>query len=243
MVMPPVPPIPIPQKIVIKVLKEVAKAILPFLFGSAKKASEADSTNNSSLENIDNIMEIFSGIKDEVRKRSLQIEESVEKEVDAYLDEIRRILEENQDVVEKYGVKFDRIERRIDKIRSNLHGIIDREVSKAVSLDNSECRAIMKMIPGERKENALRSFLDSAVQNALSVYCSAIRKSLDEIFDDTNEEILGTIEVAQQNIAAHLKMLRSLDENNRMEVVSQMICEAGLINDECEIVENLLEEV
>jgi len=79
MVMPPVPPIPIPQKIVIKVLKEVAKAILPFLFGSAKKASEADSTNNSSLENMTNIMEIFSGIKDEVRKRSLQIEESVEK--------------------------------------------------------------------------------------------------------------------------------------------------------------------
>jgi hypothetical protein len=72
--------------------------------------------DNSSLENIDRITQIFSDFKDQVHTKALDVENAVGEEVNFYVEELHDILQENSNKVDKYGIRIKRIERQIDKI-------------------------------------------------------------------------------------------------------------------------------
>lgn len=134
-----------------KILKAI-KMIIDIFKKPSEEAGKLDSMNDySSLENIGRIMRIFSDFKDQVHVKALDIENAVSEEVNFYVEELHNILQENANKVDKYGIHVKRIERQIDKISSKVTGTIDNKLSKKVSLDNAECREIVKMIPGSQK--------------------------------------------------------------------------------------------
>lgn len=83
-----------------------------------------------------------------------------------------------------------------------------------VSLDNAECRNIMKMIPGAKKENAMIDFLDNMTKEALLACCDGLKENLTEIFDEVEEEVVGAVEKLQKQTEADLKNIASLDADN-----------------------------
>ena len=227
---------------VVKVVINVVKKIWDMVTKKpAEDGSKLDSVNdNSSLENIDKITEIFSGFKSQVHQRSVEIENAMKEEVDFYIDELRELLLEYQETTDKYEIRMSRIERKIDRILPRLDGIIDHEISKKVSLDDMECRQLMKMIPGEKKEKALQEFLETVIKNALEVCCSTLNENLEEIFSEVEEEIIGKVEYLQNNSAVQFSKLEELRADNQQEKVRQMLAEANYIVDVCGLVEEVL---
>ena len=134
-----------PEKIIEKVINIIG-TVVDWIGNIAGKTGETDSINdNSSLENIDRITSIFTDFREQAHTKAIEIENAVAKEVNYYVEELHDILDANADKVDKYNIHIKRIERQIDKIASKINGTIDNELCKKVSLDNTECKEIVKM--------------------------------------------------------------------------------------------------
>lgn len=228
----------------LKIIARIVKGIWNFISGSAKTGGNRNSINeDSSLENIDKIMDIFSDFKEQVHSRSVEIEKSLTDEVGFYLDEVKQLLIDHQSASGKYGIKIERIEQKIDRILPRMSGVIDHELSKRVSLDNTECRNIMKMIPGENKEIALNSFLNESVSQALYACCKNLRENLDEIIEEVEDEIIGAVESIQKNSEATLKKLEEVDAGHCAEQASKLMSDACYLIDACSLVDEIMMEV
>ena len=163
-------------------------------------------------------------------------------EVRVYLEEILDVLSDNQEITEKYGIKVKRIERKINRIIPQMLGIIDFELSKKISLDNNECRKIMKMIPGRKKEEALDEFLGKAFNESLDRCCENLQENLQELYEEVNEEILGTIEIIGKNCERQKEKLSDIDADNYIEKKNILIGESYYLICASEILERIMEE-
>ncbi|MFR1377900.1 MAG: hypothetical protein ACLSTJ_02935 [Clostridium neonatale] len=223
-----------------KIIK-VIKIIIDIFKKPSEEAGKTDSVNdNSSLENIDRITQIFSDFKDQVHTKALDVESAVGEEVNFYVEELHEILQENSNKVDKYDIRIKRIERQIDKISSKIKGIIDNEISKKVSLDNAECKEIVKMIPGSKKEQAMNSFLNESVKNALEVCCGEIRSILEEIYEDVETEIVGAVESIQKQNELFKESLNLIDKDNYEETAKRQIADAYYLMDSCNLIEQII---
>lgn len=223
-----------------KIIKAI-KIIRDIFKKPSEEAGKTDSVNdNSSLENIDRITQIFSDFKDQVHTKALDVENAVGEEVNFYVEELHDILQENSNKVDKYGVRIKRIERQIDKISSKVKGTIDNEISKKVSLDNAQCKEIIKMIPGSKKEQDMNSFLNESVKNALEVCCGEIRSRLEEIYEDVETEVVGGVESIQKQNELFKESLNSIDKDNYEETAKRQITNAYYLVDTCNLIEQIL---
>lgn len=220
-----------------KIIK-VIKTLVGIFKKPAEEAGKTDQTD--SLENIERITQIFSDFKEQVHSRAIEIEKAVESEVRYYVEELHDILDENADKVDKYGIHIKRIERQIDKISTRIKGTIDNELSKRVSLDNSECKEIVRMIPGSKKELAMAEFFSKSVKSALDVCCTEIHSSIDEIYDDVEVEVVGAVDSIQRQAEQLCNSFSSIDESNYQETAKKQMIEAYYLNDTCDLVLKLL---
>lgn len=228
-------------KKIVKIIKTVWDMLIS---NSAKDASSVDSLDdNFSLDNIERITEIFYDFKEQTQQRLSEIEKAIKEEVEFYLDEIKWTLEENQEITEKYRIRVGRIKRRIDCILPHLEGVIEQEISQKISLDNSECRDIMKMIPGQKKEIALQDFINSVVCNALDLCCVNMKENLKEIYEEVSDEIIGAVEVVQRDSELQLEQLKKIDEDNFIESKTKIMSDAYYYISVCELTEEILREV
>lgn len=233
--------IPIGKQIIGKILK-VAKGLFGLIpsFVAQQGGSSESVNNNSSLEDVNNVVEIFSDFKQKVHIKTVEIEKEINEEIQSYLEELIMLLENNEDIVQKYDIKITSIERRINRILPNLKGVIDYEVLKKVSLDNSECKNIMKMPPGQNKEQSLHKFINQVLENALNVCCTNIRENLAEIFEDINDEIISKVEMVEQESKNQSEKLKEVNVENIEEQSEKIISEAAYLIDVCTVVEDLL---
>lgn len=223
-----------------KIIK-IIKTLMGIFKKPAEETGKADSVNdNSSIENIDKLTQVFSNFKNDVHEKAVEVEAAVIEEVDFYVQELSELLDENADKVKKYGIRMKRVERQIDRISSEINGTIDNELSKSVSLDNSECREIIKMIPGSKKESAMNEFLSKSVRNALDICCKEVHSTLADIYDDVEEEVLGTIDGIQKQNEKLQSDFSSIDENNYAETAKQKMVDAYYTIDVCDMVEGVL---
>lgn len=216
--------------------------VIKTLIGIFKKPSEEAGKMDSkdSLENIERITQIFADFKEQVHSRAVEIERAAESEVSYYAEELQDILSENSERVIKYGIHTRIIERQIKKISTRVRGTIDNELSKKVSLDNTECKEIVRMIPGAKKEAAMAAFFSKTVSNALDAYCVELHSSLNEIYDDVEAEIIGAVESIQMQAERLQESFSSIDETNYEETAKKQIVDAYYLNDVCELVLELL---
>lgn len=227
----------------LKTVIRIVKGIWDFITGSAKGGGDTNSiTDDSSLENIDKIVELFSGFKEQVHSRSVEIERNILDEISFYLDEIKQMLIDNQNLSEKYGIKVERIERKIDRIIPHMSGIIDFELSKRISLDNVKCKNIMKMIPGEKKEEELRTFLNESINQSIVVYCENLKDNLADIYEEVTDEIAGRVEAIQKSCEIQMKKIEEIDAENYTEQAVKLMSDSYYIIDACLIVDGIMAE-
>lgn len=227
-------------KVIEKVIN-IISAVADWIGNIAGKTGETDPINdNSSLENIDRITSIFTDFRGQAHTKAVEIENAVAKEVNYYVEELHDILDANADKVHKYNIHIKRIERQIDKIASNINGTIDNELCKKVSLDNMECKEIVKMIPGSKKEEAMSIFLNQSVRSALEACCMKFRSYLEEIYEDAETEVVGAVDTIQKQNELLKERLASVDENNYEATAKKQMIDAYYMMDVCDAVSQIL---
>lgn len=239
----PIPSVPGPGGKVSKLIK-IVKTLYDIFKGKAsKKLKDADSVNdNSSVENIDFIMQGLTSFKESVNEQIKVIEVTYNDEIEAYFEELKEIVFEKQDCLDRYGINFSRIERKIERVLEHSKGNLEFAVSKKLSLDNPELRCILKMIPGSKKEEALESFFRKVLEEALSDSCEKMKSDLIEICDEVEDAVLGTIDVVKKNCenqSEKLERMNSEDNNNQMKTI---ICDGYYNLFACDLVDKLLME-
>lgn len=223
------------------VFGKVIKAV-KWLFGLFKKPSKevGESDSNDSLENIERITTIFIDFKEQVHAKAVEIEQAIQEEIGYYVEELHDILSYNDEKVLMYDIHINRISRQIDRISLRVEGVIDNELSKSISLDNFECREIMKMIPGSKKETAMEQFFQKAIYSALNTCCTEMQLSLDEIYEDVENEVVGAIETIKKQIKQLQDKFSLIDEDDYQEAAKKQITNAFYLNDVCDQIIELL---
>lgn len=230
---------------IISTIPLVINGIIDIIKGEqhAEQISKTDGiTENSSAEDVDNLINIFSDYKKKVYEKTAEIEKILAKELEAYKEELKDTLEDKSEIIKKYGIRPERLEKDIHRWSRDIHDGIDREISKRISLDDSECRAIMKMIPGEQKEEKFAAFSMNTVKTALDLACEEFQNVLEDFYHETEEDILEAVEMVQRKMEQNASEFSAVNEENYKKKsldVQKRVC---VIMSACDVIENMMEE-
>lgn len=209
---------------------------------NAEKIAKTDAVDDhSSAGDIDSVMEMFSDYKKQIHGKTAGIEKLLMQEVGAYSEEVKDLLREQHEAIKKYGIRPEKIERAFDRLLSDVPGSIDREVFKAVSLDNSECRQIIKMIPGAKKEEALSRFFKDTMKQALDKFCSNLENALKEFYEEAEEELVGAIEIVRRENEQNAMELAAVDQDNCAEKMLEIQKKTGCVLAVCDVMDAIVE--
>lgn len=217
---------------------EGVKTVCDLFKLSSNKIAQTDGSD--SLDNIEIITDEFSKIKEKVHEKTADLERQIDIETAAYVENLLSIIEEKSEIAKTYGIHIKRIEGQIDRAASKVKTTIDNEILRSVSLDNKECREIVKMISGSKKEAALDSFFSATFRRALDSYCNEYRSFMNDISNDVETEVKDAVETLQKQIEEIQKSLASVDENNYEETSKEQMTKAYYLKDVCELVERSL---
>lgn len=196
---------------------------------------------NSSVEDVDKIQSIFEDYRGQVHREANRIEEAVYNEVAYYVEELNNILLQEKELLDKYEIKIKRIERVIGKLSKNINGNIDKMICKKVSLDNPECRNILRMIPGAKKEQAMSDLLNKSLKEVLNQYCADFRQDLADLFEDVEEEIVQAVGRTGEEAEGRYKILETIDEDNYIEKNEAIVTKATSIIALCDLIGDKVE--
>ena len=204
--------------------------------------SDMDSVNSkSSADEISRVSETFQKYREEIYQQTSGIEKGIYDEVKYYIDELLLLLEQKEDVLQKYSIRTKRIERNIQKILAGINGSIDRELAHYISLDNSECKEILKMIPGSKKDEAMSEFTKNSIKSALNKCCEDIRERLNDIFEELEEQVSDKIEIVKQDMELNMQNMEQIDAENLAEQTALLMSESVEIIAVCDNICELLE--
>lgn len=196
---------------------------------------------DSTVEDISNIVKILEEYKEQVHSEAIKIEERVMAEVAYYVEELNSLFSQNADLLRAYQIRGQRIESRIQRTLKSMRGGIDHTTSKMISLDNAECRKILQMIPGNKKEQAMKEFMQDSIQNALNQYCKEFREELAELFADVEDEILAAVDFAGKEAAKQAEIMEMINQDHQIEKVQEILFNAGGILALCSLADRWLE--
>lgn len=200
-------------------------------------------TENSSAEDVENVVNIFSDYKKEVYKKTDEIEKIFEKELEAYKEGLMGTLEEKNGILKRYGIKPERLEKEIKRLGQDIRGSIDKEISKKISLDNNECREIMRMISGNQKEERFSAFFGDTIKIALDHFCEEFKMILEEFYSETEEEILEAVEKVQNEYEQSALDFSAVNAENYRIKSLDVQKGACIILSGCDVIDNIMEEI
>ena len=196
---------------------------------------------NSSVENVDKIQSILEDYRGQVHREANKIEGAIHDEVAHYVEELNGILLQERELLDKYKIKTKQIERVIERFLRNINGNIDKMLCKKVSLDNPECRNILQMIPGTKKEQVMSDFLNKSLKEVLNQYCTDFRQNLSDLFENVEEEIVQAVGRTGEEAERQYKILENIDEDNYIEKNEAIVTKAASIIALCDLIGNQVE--
>lgn len=233
---------------------------IPNLFILAKKAwnwlkdkfgkiaedagSQDPVTQESTIEDIAKINEIFNDFKESVDKQVTEIESKIVVEISGYIDELCIEVEEGNSLLSKYNMNLRRFKRQIDKLKNGIHGTMQNEISKKISLDNLECKKVIKMLPGSKKEEEFKLLLVSAINSAIASVNEKIENIVGNILDDFEVALNDSIEVIEKESNSQIQLLVNAEirSNDDIQIKEVIKSNANLTIYSCEIIEDIVRE-
>lgn len=185
------------------------------IFSIVKKVGNSKQINvdNCEISDLSEINSIFNEFISLIEPKVNKIEESIQDEMYYYLDELIEFLNNNKKLKEK-GIRINIIERKIEKIKCRISDNLKKEISKNISLDNYECKQIIKMIPGERKTNKMNELFELTLNKAIENLVIDTKQDIEDIMDYIEYSIQEQLENLDRNIKNQEDILNVLDSNS-----------------------------
>ncbi len=202
------------------------KTVVNKIFGSSSGSSSGGKTESyhqdtATLEETIKVQEALSKFRSDTQSRSAKLENAIVKEsrqnLDAFVDELRQCNKI------KYGnrrlnINIRYIEQENRKTEDTIHGFIVKRVSKRISLDDEECKEILKLKPGKEKEKKLDQFYKKVLKEAIRELSDELRSVMetqtDNVCDRIQQRIDSILDVCEAKTVEfeHFEEVKKSDE-------------------------------
>lgn len=229
---------PVEEFSLIKLAKKVWE-VSKDTFGIGKKVGETKQINVEKAEVNDIVLvnNIFNKFIVAIEPKINDIEKSILYEMYYYFEELEEFLNENEESLSSNGIRINRFNKKLEKIKQNLKGSLRKEVSKRFSLDNAECKEIIKMAPGDKKTKRMDDFFKTVVNDGLLIIIEDLKEKLSDIMDDIEFQIESGVDNIQRNIENQQEILNTLESQQNGDLIEKekIIVNAILVNEFIEL--------
>lgn len=143
--------------------------------------------------------------------------ESTEKKCKDYVkkcfDGLAEELKQNEKIAKSFGIES--IQRKKNRLCDSIDGVIVDRIRSNLSIDNSECRAILKLNAGAEKERRMKAFVERTISEAKKDLADKISRTMKQVTDDISEFLEDNLESQESNA------LRMKEKFDRWEVDMQ----------------------
>ena len=211
------------------ILKQLAVAAIPLIIDAGKKIigniGNAPPTNDKSRPNdIEQISVALSELRDHVTKVS---EPEIKRATDAvmyYIEEQMFNLEDKAELFEKYQISSRSVENKLNRIGKNMENFWRDALYKRISLDNAECRNILLLPAGAKKEHDIERLTQSILAQTTEEYGKIIRDELNGLYDELEsniEKVVANIEKVADNYAELANSFDEKDDEKYEEIIAK----------------------
>lgn len=183
------------------------------------------STINDVEKNNESIVELCNYIKEQSKPMVNQANEAVMK----YIEEQISTLESKSELLAKYKISSNSIERKMYNMKQklDLNKFWNEELDRRISIDNVKCVSILSLPSGAKKTNEINRFANDVMALVFDEYIEILRKELRCLYDDFEEDVARSVSQLEKTVNEYNEVVQSIDSKDD-EKYEQLIAKAGL---------------
>ena len=219
-------PLPIPPETIPMIIDFIIKAgdkILDKVFAKDEtKDQPAYNPEKSEAAEVANLNAALMDYRGEVKQATAELEEEIKKACENVFTEVLGSLEFANEEFEFY--RPSRLKRKLDTFLQELDGIFANYTAKRISLDDTDCLAVLKMRPGDLKGQRMRELKERVFKESVEEVNRKLNSFVSEFFEDMDfsvdhrmseverrlEEKIAAFEIAENNDAQNSGRLEEI---------------------------------
>lgn len=157
-------------------------------------ASKEYDQDTATVDETAHMAEILSGFSAGLREDGIRIEQTARENVEVYFDQMYAAMDTA--LGRKKAVKSLMLQKQI--VLGSITGSFNEVLTRRVSLSDTECLAILKLPKGGNKERKMEALGKKVINEGLEKLCGNIKKSVDTIRRETEDELSDIIQEHQR---------------------------------------------
>ena len=181
------------------------------IYDAGKRASGSVGSTASYDEQTASVAETYklqqelSKFREDTRVRSDRFENDVIRESRRYLDALMTEVRKYNKI--RYGgsvlnVNLVQMERENRKTEDQIHGFIVSRIVERISLDDEECKSILKLDPGRQKTRRLNEFYRKVLKEALTELKDLLREAMKNQVLIVEDHIVGRMDTITYTVTS-----------------------------------------
>ncbi|MDD3140568.1 MAG: hypothetical protein PHX08_16585 [Lachnospiraceae bacterium] len=164
----------------------------------------------------DRLNEILVSFSEGYFQQATSIENSCIRIVEEYYDKLIAIIE-NAPGVTYNKANLKALKNGKKRIGKNIVGGIKDPLAKRMSIDDSECLAILRMDSGSEKKQAMTKFTQKVIREALNNLSKNVRETLNDQTDDIRDYLNNISEEQEKEMRTLKEHFGKLIRDNELE--------------------------
>lgn len=119
-------------------------------------------------------------------------ESALKNGVNEFFSDLISRLKERDDLAESFGI--EQIQKKKRNLCNDIDGTIVYELATRLSIDDSECRKILDMKPGNEKDRTINKFAERVIGDAKTKLANKISRAMNEVTNDITIFLQDTVD-------------------------------------------------
>lgn len=212
------PPIPNRGK-ALEILKRVIQAGKRFfdvlIHGDDIKDKKPMDTQRGTADDIMQLNAALQEYRQSVSAESKELENGIKEICREMFQQITESVEFANSEFNFYRIST--LQRKLDEYLSEIDGIFEMHVRRRVSLDDSECEKILKMMPGELKGTRMAELKKRVFREAVEDLCRKLKTFQEDILESMEMAVSYRLDSLENSLEEKKAAYKKLSENTENE--------------------------
>lgn len=189
-----------------------------------KEERVVEDTYRAPVQQVERVNNIFVEFYEDMEERAEEIEELCIEYVENYFEELTEILEKSGEGILKKQ-NFQKLSATKRKIRSDISGAIREDIATKISMDNMECKEILRMKNAEMRAERMEEYCELVVERAVNKLNNKVEKTLRKQSNEIIRFLEEYLEKRELELEKKVEQLEELEIscNNAENEVSQLV--------------------
>ncbi len=168
-----------------------------------KNIGKSGSLNeNSSASQIEDLGNLLFQYSKEYRTAGEKTEDACKKYVRDCFNNLIEEFHKDENIADLFGL--EQIQRKKNRLCSDIDGTITDAIRKNLSLDNPKCVEILKLPAGSDKERKMKNFAQKVIDGARDDLAQKVSRTMNQVTDDISNFLQDYVD-EQERKAANVK--------------------------------------